>query len=313
MKKTAVTILALMLISVSAFAQSRVNAKDILKSIDEGKAVSYRGVEIIGDLDLTSIQDKVADKNNRRSRNSTDIYWYHVRSPLIFADCTFKGDVIAYYHDDWKNETHNAVFHADVSFQGCKVEGLSAFKYSKFHEGANFARTTYRKEALFKYTEFSSEVSFAESVFSNDANFKYTKFPGKVDFGNVKWIQLDDPMRKAINVRLAGESRTKTVFQWYTPPAHAGAEGYFSLEVFPHEISFVALSKNPASFARKAEWTFEADYVELTGLNGWKSQKPSPWCSKLDHFSEALGCKGRRYARWRFSFLDLIDIDGLYR
>ena len=190
MKKTAVTILALMLISVSAFAQSRVNAKDILKSIDEGKAVSYRGVEIIGDLDLTSIQDKVADKNNRRSRNSTDIYWYHVRSPLIFADCTFKGDVIAYYHDDWKNETHNAVFHADVSFQGCKFEGLSAFKYSKFHEGANFARTTYRKEALFKYTEFSSEVSFAESVFSNDANFKYTKFPGKVDFGNVKFQDL---------------------------------------------------------------------------------------------------------------------------
>ncbi|NOR12700.1 MAG: hypothetical protein GQ545_05550, partial [Candidatus Aminicenantes bacterium] len=182
MKKSSAIILVFMLISVSAFAQSRVNAKDILKSIDEGKAVNYRGVEIIGDLDLTSIQDRVPDKDNKRSRNSTKVFWYHVRSPLSFVDCTFKDDVIAYFHVNKKNETHNAVFHADVSFQGCKFQGKSAFKYSKFHEGADFTKTTYRKEALFKYTEFSTEVSFADSTFSNDANFKYTKFPRKVDF-----------------------------------------------------------------------------------------------------------------------------------
>lgn len=190
MKKSTAIILAFMFFSVSAFAQSRVNAKDILKSIDEGKAVNYRGAEIVGDLDLTSIQDKVADKNNRRSRNSTNVFWYHVRSSLIFVDCTFKGDVIAYYHDEWKNETHNAVFHADVSFQGCEFQGSSAFKYSKFHEGADFTKTTYRREALFKYTEFSTEVSFAGSTFSHDANFKYTKFPRNVDFRNVEFQDL---------------------------------------------------------------------------------------------------------------------------
>ena len=179
-----------MLISVSAFAQSRVNAKDILKSIDEGKAVNYRGAEIVGDLDLTTIQDKVAYKNNDRSRNSTKVYWYHVRSPLSLKDCTFKNNVIAYFHDDKKNETHNAVFHADVSFQGCEFQGKSAFKYSKFHEGADFTKTTYHKEALFKYTEFSTEVSFADSTFANDANFKYTKFPRMVDFRNVEFYDL---------------------------------------------------------------------------------------------------------------------------
>ena len=184
MRKLFVIIPVLMLFSVSAFAQSRVNAKDILKGIDEGKAVNYRGVEIVGDLDLTTIQDKVPDKNNGRSRNSTKVFWYHVRSPLSFVDCTFKDDVIAYYHDEDKNETHNAVFHDDVSFEGCEFQRMSEFKYSKFHENADFSKTTYKEEALFKYAEFSTEVSFAGSVFFEDANFKYTKFPHKVDFGN---------------------------------------------------------------------------------------------------------------------------------
>ncbi len=176
-----------MFLSVSALAQSRVNARDILKSIDDGKAVNYRGVEIVGDLDLTSLQDKVADKDNDRSRNSTKTFWYHVRSPLSFIDCTFQGDVIAYFHDDRKNETHNAVFHEDVSFQGCEFQGKPAFKYSKFHEGSDFTNTTYHKEALFKYTEFFTDVSFANSVFSSDANFKYTTFPGRADFSNVEF------------------------------------------------------------------------------------------------------------------------------
>ena len=179
-----------MLLSISVFAQSRVDAKDILKSIDDGKAVNFRGTEIVGDLNLTSIQDMEPDKNNKRSQNSTKTFRYHVRSPLSLIDCTFKGDVIAYYHDDKKNETHIAIFHDDASFQGCEFQGKSEFKYSKFHEGADFEKTSYSKEALFKYTEFSSKVSFADSTFSNDANFKYTKFPQKANFSNTEFQDL---------------------------------------------------------------------------------------------------------------------------
>ena len=190
MKKTGAIILAIALLSITAAAQSRVDAKDILKIIDEGKAVDYRDVTIMGDLDLTKLQDMTPDKDNKRSRSSTDTFWYHVRSPLTFVDCTFKGDVIAYYHDDRKNETHNAVFHEDVSFQGCEFRKASAFKYSKFHKGADFMKTTYRKEALFKYTEFSTEVSFAGSTFADDANFKYTEFPKNVDLKDAEFHEL---------------------------------------------------------------------------------------------------------------------------
>lgn len=190
MRKSFAIILSFAFFSISAFAQSRVNARDILNSIDSGKAVNIRDSEIVGDLNLTSIQDKEPDKNNKRSSNSTKVFWYHVRVPLSFVDCTFKGDVIAFYHDEDKNETHNAVFHADVSFQGCEFQGESAFKYSKFDEDADFSKTSYQKEALFKYTEFSTEVSFAGASFSSDANFKYTDFPQKADFSGTKFRDL---------------------------------------------------------------------------------------------------------------------------
>jgi uncharacterized protein YjbI with pentapeptide repeats len=190
MKKTVTIILAIALLSITAAAQSRVEAKNILKSIDEGKAVDYQDVTIVGDLDLTKLQDMTPDKDNKRSRSSTKTFWYHVRTPLKFVDCTFQDDVIAYYHDDRKNETHNAIFHAETAFTGCDFQGKSAFKYSTFHEEVDFSKTSYRKEALFKYTKFKTEVSFADSTFANDANFKYTEFPRNADFTEVEFQDL---------------------------------------------------------------------------------------------------------------------------
>jgi uncharacterized protein YjbI with pentapeptide repeats len=191
MRKSVVLCLAFILIPAVASAQSRVNAGDILKDIDAGKAIEYRNVEITGNLDLTTIQarevDEKSERERRRNRGSTLTYWYHVRSPLTFIDCTFNGDVIAYRHEDRKNETHNAVFHEDVSFTGCRFTGASAFKYSEFHGSADFKKTSYSEEALFKYTEFSSDVSFAGSRFDEYANFKYTEFPGTADFSDANF------------------------------------------------------------------------------------------------------------------------------
>lgn len=172
------------------------------------------------------------------------------------------------------------------------------------------AKETKQAEQPKRYYEvmWAADANLCEKVRSYADRERIDYAPTNVDFGNVKWIQLDDPGRKAINVTLAGESRRKTVRRWYSP-SRTGVEWIFWLDVFPHEINFADLAKDPASFARKQEWTFEPDYLELHGLNGLTSPKPSPWCSKLDHFREDLGCQGQ-YAKWRFSFFDLIDIDG---
>jgi len=191
MRKLAALGLCFLLIPVVSFAQSRVNAQDILRDIDAGKAVEYRNVEITGDLDFSKLKDRKLDERSererRRSRGSTLTYWYHVRTPITLIDCTFRGDVIAYRHDDWKNETHNALFHEDAMFSGCRFNGKSEFKYSKFIKDADFSETSYQKEANFKYTEFSSDISFSGSRFEEYANFKYTEFPGPADFANVNF------------------------------------------------------------------------------------------------------------------------------
>ena len=155
---------------------------------------------------------------------------------------------------------------------------------------------------------WAADAKLCEKVRSYADRERFDYMPTNIDFGNLKWIQLDDPSRKAINVTLAGESQSKTVFRWYTT-RRTGLEWDFSLDVFPHEIDFADLARNPASFARKQEWTFEPDSVELYGLDKLKSPERSHWCSKLKHIEEDLGCK-EQYARWRFSFFDLIEIDG---
>ncbi len=172
------------------------------------------------------------------------------------------------------------------------------------------AKVTKKAEQTERYYEvmWAADAKLCEKVRSFADRERIGYIPTDVDFGNVKWIELGNPTRKAINVTLAGEPRTRTVFRSYLS-RRMGLEWGFSLDVFPQEINFADLAKDPVSFVRKQEWTLEPDYVELYGLNGLKSSKPSPWCSKLDHFSEDLGCEGQ-YAKWRFSFFDLIDIDG---
>ena len=181
-------IAALLLMPTWSFAKSQVKASTIIDQINAGKAVQYKNAEIVGDLDFTSIKDVTIDEKSKAgrflSKGSTLVYWYHVRSPISFIDCIFKGDVLAYVHDDDENETHNAIFYKDVDFQGCDFQGKSTFKYVKFETKANFKNTQYSDEALFKYTKFLTDTSFENSRFNDAANFKYTKFSTDVSFAN---------------------------------------------------------------------------------------------------------------------------------
>jgi hypothetical protein len=253
MKKTGAIFFMFLLVSLISFADSRVKADDILDEINKGRAVQYKNAVIVGDLDLTSIEDVTLNEGQRssarekasrrisrifRRRGSTLVYTCHVHSPISFINCTFKGDVLAYYHDEWDNETYNAVFYKDVSFQGCEFERASAFKYSVFHEDTDFSGSAYGEEALFKYTKFlkradfskslfyeeanfkytkfDSAVRFDESVFHREANFKYTEFPSGVDFSdsefqrlaNFKYTQFYEPLNFD-NVTFVGDMNMK--------------------------------------------------------------------------------------------------------
>lgn len=176
-------LICLMILPAFCLAQQRVHAEDLLNLINDGRPVSFQNAVVTGNLDFSALIEVTADKPLRRFRWMTQSYTCHVKSPISFVNCTFEGDVLAYRHDDRKNETYNAVFYENVSFEGSEFRSASAFKYAKFKKEANFENTHYSEEALFKYTKFSTDVSFAGSEFNGYANFKYTKFPESADFG----------------------------------------------------------------------------------------------------------------------------------
>ncbi|MFD2248513.1 pentapeptide repeat-containing protein [Pontibacter ruber] len=188
MKRQVQLLFVLLILPLLSMAQTKVNASEIIAKINRGEAVSYKNAEIEGDLDLTKLQNRklkkeVEDKNNSKEYIST------VTAPLSFVNCTFRGDVLAYYNPSegvnmvkGMNEVYNTDFEKEVRFQNCTFEKKSAFKYSAFKQGANFAASRFSEEALFKYSKFSKAVDFSDATFRNDANFKYVDFPVMANF-----------------------------------------------------------------------------------------------------------------------------------
>lgn len=132
--------------------------------------------------------------------------------------------------------------------------------------------------------------------------------PTDMNFGNLQWQELDDPTRQSIDTILAGETSPRTIFRTVLP-RRTGLEWDYSLKIFPLIVDADALKRDPVSFARKHEWSFNPDDAELKGLQASNPKKKSRWCSKLKDNEWELGCKGMNI-RWRFSFFDLIEIDG---
>ncbi|MEJ8803648.1 pentapeptide repeat-containing protein [Pontibacter sp. H249] len=200
-------LLVLLMLPLATWAQTKVSASEIIAKINRGEAVSYKNAEITGDLDLTRLKNMKLKNQKGDSKYSTKEYISTVTAPLTFINCTFNGDVLAYFNPDSgtnmvksSNELYNTNFEQDVRFEGCVFEEASAFKYSEFEGGASFIGTRFSEEALFKYSKFRKAVNFSSATFRNDANFKYVTFPVRVNFtgatfggeANFKYAKFDE-------------------------------------------------------------------------------------------------------------------------
>ncbi|MBX0333967.1 pentapeptide repeat-containing protein [Pontibacter sp. HSC-14F20] len=189
--KKSFLLLFLLAVPFLTWAQTRVNASEIISKINRGEAVTYKNAEIVGVLDLTRLDNMRLDKK-ADNKNSTNEYISTVKAPVTFVNCTFKDDVLAYYNPDnqdikllnRKNELFNTDFEKAVRFEDCVFEGYSAFKYAKFKDDVSFAGSSFQHEALFKYTKFSRSADFTNAKFAEEANFKYVAFPAEASFEN---------------------------------------------------------------------------------------------------------------------------------
>ncbi len=202
MKSIITIFLCLVAIFNVAVAQTKIKASDIIKQIDAGKAVEYNNVEIEGDLDLTDLENRRPEHSSTGWFNHDNDFESSVEVPLKFTNCTFSGNVLAYYNIERSNETFIAHFEKDVTFTNCVFRNDSEFKYSEFHGTANFSGSTFNEEANFKYAEFSNGPLFSNAKFESGADFKYTEFPRETSFekatfhglANFKYTKFRSPL-----------------------------------------------------------------------------------------------------------------------
>lgn len=184
--------------------QTRILAKDIIKQINEGRAVEYTGVEIEGELDLTNLQNQRLERSSGSwlGFDGNETYESTVEVTVKFTNCTFLDDVLAYYHLERRHETYIAHFEKDVVFKNCTFKEASEFKYSEFSGVVSFSGCTFNDVANFKYAEFSSGPSFSYARFERGADFKYTEFPRETSFekatfeglANFKYTKFRSPL-----------------------------------------------------------------------------------------------------------------------
>jgi hypothetical protein len=195
---------ALLLLPALSFAQTKVAATEILDKINRGEAVTYRDVQVEGDLDMTQLNNKRLKEASMEDNNSKE-YISTVTAPVSFTNCTFKGKVLGYYNPDndkesgWigksltnTNEVYNTNFNKDVRFEDCVFEEAAAFKYSQFGGNVSFAGSRFQKSAIFKYSQFAQGPNFHKAVFADEAVFKYVKFPKGVNFSETAFRQEAD-------------------------------------------------------------------------------------------------------------------------
>ena len=192
--KTILT-LTLVLFSVTIINAQTVTAESIKSDINKHEPVNLTGVQIIGDLDLTKL-DNMQLQHDDNGSNKT--YISSVTSSISFTHCTFTGKVLGYFNPDEEkpyvkhSNIYNTNFNADVNFENCIFEKEVSFKYSVFSAKLSFAGSRFNNDAMFKYTKFEQGPKFNGSIFKNDAIFKYVELTSGFDFSNATFEKVAD-------------------------------------------------------------------------------------------------------------------------
>ncbi|HYH56666.1 MAG TPA: pentapeptide repeat-containing protein [Anseongella sp.] len=198
-----------LLFVLPAAAQKTVSSAQIIRKINQGEAVEISNAVIQGALDLTELDNKAPETGKG---NSSEAYKSKVNVPLVFRNCSFEGDVIAYKVLktngkrkkllEWDSDSqvlYTADFSRRVIFEGCTFRGLSEFKYSGFSGEVSFSGADFSAPANFKYAHFSDRADFSEAAFGDGADFKYAQFQEEANFSSAR--MMDDASFKYAGFR----------------------------------------------------------------------------------------------------------------
>ena len=187
--KHKITLFACFFLSITIFAQSTVEASDIMKDIKSGKSISYQDAVISGTLDFTYMEEAMEKlpskrKNSWWGNNNSNEVKKLIEVKISFTNCTFKDDVLAYIPDEDSGYTFTANFEDIAIFKNCNFKGKAMFKYSRFEKESDFSGSNFDDDTTFKYAKFDRDISFANTIFDESATFKYANFSRNVSFSN---------------------------------------------------------------------------------------------------------------------------------
>ena len=196
----------LLVSSTLATAQGTIDAKQVFNQINSGQKAAYVEATISGDLDLTELSTKrLLEKSSRWGDQNA--YKSKVKVPLIFKNCRFTGNVLAFKViakdgsnrrilgieiDGSNNDVYTADFEEEVIFDNCVFEGETQFKYSDFDRLVKFMGCRFKKNANFKYAHAKTDAIFSGSVFEEYADFKYANFNSSADFQKTTFNSYGD-------------------------------------------------------------------------------------------------------------------------
>ncbi|HEX7445658.1 MAG TPA: pentapeptide repeat-containing protein [Methanothrix sp.] len=196
--------------SPATFPQD-VPADEILSRMSDGQSIYYDGINITGDLNLSSL---LGSRTHSRlqlinctvssvtfkglTMDSDLVLWgtsfgnasFDKASFLGMADLAntsfqhssflgtaFSGPAVfdgARFQGDVSFE--DAKFHQDASFNDVVFEGVADFNYSSFDSYTYFSGAHFLQEALFSDVDFSGALDFSASSFAGKANFFQSRF-----------------------------------------------------------------------------------------------------------------------------------------
>lgn len=249
----------------SCSASPPILATDILSQIADGKAASYDGVTIVGDLNLSSLRDSRI-KSPFELINSTILNatfdGVTFEKEAIFWGTTFQkasfNKTLFLAQADLSNTSFGhvsftgAVFNLPIIFDGSEFRDNVSFVDSMFQKDASFNEIRFMGDANFNYTSFGYYTHFSGAQFSKNAQFSGVKFQGPLDFSAANITGMANFFESQFSAASFSDSK-------FLGPARFGLTRFSGLSsfggsVFAGEASFVLARFSDAVYFSQAHF-----------------------------------------------------------
>jgi len=160
-----------------------VSAQEILSQINDDRSVDYEKIVLVGDLDLSSLDERVP--------RAIKIINSRIKGKIIAKETVFEGRV------DFSNTTFekeacflDSSFRDRAYFDGARFCGPCNFSLAEFSNTGAFDGAQFAGPADFNYASFDRVASFARARFQGVSTFYLVGFNGiYVDFAGAVFYQ----------------------------------------------------------------------------------------------------------------------------